>query len=68
MIGGIIVLDELLENKLFCTGMDLGINIYQQIVLTAYGRKEPLLIDGEPYYIQNGDELLQQMLDAVCNG
>ena len=60
--------DNLLQNELFIKGISLGINIYQQIVLAAHGRKEPLVIDGEPYYIQNGDELLQQMLDTVCDG
>lgn len=57
---------ELLENEWFCSGLLVGINLCQQILLTAHERKEPMVIEGEAYYILNGNELLQQMIDAVC--
>lgn len=61
-----ITLHELLENEWFCSGLLVGINLCQQILLTAHERKEPMVIEGEAYYILNGNELLQQMIDAVC--
>lgn len=61
-----ITLQELLENEWFCSGLLVGINLCQQILLTAHDRNEPMMIDGEPYYILNGNELLQQMIDTVC--
>lgn len=57
---------ELLENGAFCNGVAVGINLYQQKVIMAHERREPLSIDGEKYYIQNDRELLQRMLDEIC--
>ncbi len=57
---------ELLENEAFCTGVVVGMNIYQQKVITAHERKEPLKIGDELFYLQNGRERLSQVLDEIC--
>lgn len=33
-----------MENEAFCTGITVGINIYQQKVIMAHNRKEPIKI------------------------
>ena len=66
MIGGMIALNDLSENEDFVTGIAVGINIYQQKVVMAYERKEFLEINGEPYFIQSGSEVLEQMIDKIC--
>lgn len=58
---------DLSENQDFVTGVAVGINIHQQKVLMAYERKEVLEINGEPYFIQSGGEILQQMIDKICS-
>lgn len=57
---------ELLENEAFCTGVAVGIDLYQCRVVNAHDRKEPLTIDGELYYLQTGRERLQEVLDRIC--
>ena len=57
---------DLLESEVFCSGVALGINLHQQKVITASERKEPLKIGDELYYIQNGRERLQEMIDKIC--
>lgn len=59
-------MDSLSENEDFVTGIAVGIYIHQQKVLTAYEKGEPLKINGEPYFIQSGNELLQEMLNDIC--
>lgn len=60
------MLKNLPESEDFVTGVAVGIKIYQQKVLTVHERKEPLEINGEAYFIQSGDELLQKMIDEIC--
>lgn len=57
---------DLLESEVFCSGVAVGINLHQQKVVTASERKEPLKIGDELYYIQNGRERLQEMIDKIC--
>ena len=38
------------EVNAFCTGMIVGINLYQQKVITAQKNNEAIRIDGELYY------------------
>lgn len=64
MIGG--GLENLSENEGFVTGIAVGMSIYQQKVLTVHEKKEPLEINGELYFIQSGNELLQEMLNDIC--
>lgn len=59
-------MDSLSENEDFVTGVAVGIKIHQQRILTAHERKESLKINGEKYFIQNGNELLQKMIDEIC--
>lgn len=59
-------MENLLQNEQFTKGLLLGINICQQMILASHERNEPLIIDDSPYYILSGEQLLQQMLDAVC--
>ena len=60
------ILKELLKSDAFCTGVIFGINLYQNKVISAHDRKEPLRIDGELYYLQTGRERLQEVLDKIC--
>ena len=59
-------MSELLENEAFFIGMTVGINIYQQKVITAHKRKEPLMIGDNLYYLENGRERLERMFDEIC--
>ena len=54
------------EVNAFCTGMIVGINLYQQKVITAQKNNEAIRIDGELYNIQSAKERLQNMVDNVC--
>lgn len=66
MMGGI-EMDELLDNKEFCMGIIVGINLYQRKILKAHKGREPLMISGDLYYLQDGRErLLQEMIDKIC--
>lgn len=57
---------DLLENELFCTGISVGISLCQQILLTAHERGEPLIVGDNLYYLQSGDEMLDNMIDKIC--
>lgn len=60
------ILNELLENDAFCTGVAVGINIFQQKVIEAHKRKEALIIKDNLYYIQDGRERLEEFLEKIC--
>ena len=66
MIGDA-TMENLLENELFIKGLSTGVNISQQMILKAHERNEPLAIDGKQFYILSEQELLQQMIDVVCD-
>ncbi len=57
---------DLKENEEFFIGMTVGISIYQQKVITAHKRKEPLKIGDSLYYFENGRERLERMFDEIC--
>lgn len=59
-------MDELMENELFCNGIAVGIRLYQQKVITAHKRKEPVEIGDELYFLQDGRERLEQVLNEIC--
>ena len=65
MIGGG-WLESLSESETFCKGIAVGISIYQQKIIVAHDRKEPLEIDGESYYIKDSGEQLQELVDMIC--
>ena len=45
---------ELQESEAFFIGMSLGIALYQQKVIVAHERGQPLLINEELYHLQTG--------------
>lgn len=57
---------DLMESEAFCCGVAVGIKLYEQKVLTVSERKEPLKIGDELYYVQNGRERLQEMIEKIC--
>jgi hypothetical protein len=59
-------LEELMENEIFCTGVTVGIQIHQDRVVEAHKRREPLVIGDTIYYLQDGRERLQEMIDKIC--
>lgn len=65
MIGGKRVLRKLIE-RVFCSGIAVGISLYQRMILSAHERKKPLKIGEDLYYIQNGRERLQEVLEKIC--
>lgn len=60
------ILNDLIDNEAFVTGVAIGISLYQNKVVTAHDRKEPLKIGDNLYYIQSGRERLQEMIDKIC--
>lgn len=59
------MLRKLLE-RAFCNGVAVGISLYQKIVVTAHEKKKPLKIGEEFFYISNGRERLQEVLEKIC--
>ena len=57
---------ELEENEAFVTGISVGISLYQNKVVTAHERKEPLKIGDTLYYLQSGRERLEEAIDKIC--
>lgn len=57
---------ELMESEAFCSGVAVGINLHQQKVVIASESKKPLKIGEELFYVQNGRERLQEMIEKVC--
>lgn len=59
-------MNDLLDNEAFSIGVATGISLYQNKVVTAHDRKEPLKIGDKIYYLQSGKERLQEMIDKIC--
>lgn len=59
-------MNDLIENDVFSIGVATGISLYQNKVVTAHDRKEPLKIGDNLYYIQSGRERLQEIIDKIC--
>lgn len=59
-------MDELLESEAFCTGVAVGINIFQNKIIAAHKRKEPIKVGDELFYLQSGRERLEEMLEKIC--
>lgn len=57
---------ERFDNDAFYSGVIFGISIYQRKVIDAHRKKEPLRINDELYYIQNGKEKLLETIDEIC--
>lgn len=56
----------LVENETFYTGITVGVNLYQQKVVMAHEKKQPLKIGENLYYIQDGRERLQEVIEKIC--
>lgn len=56
----------MIESEAFSTGVAVGINLHQQKVVMASESKEPLKIGDNLYYVQNGKERLQEMIEKIC--
>lgn len=54
------------ENEAFCVGVAVGLDLYQQRVLNAHERNEPLMINDELYYLQDGRDRLEMIIDKIC--
>lgn len=59
-------MNDLVENEAFYSGIVVGISLFQQKVITAHKRKEALRIGDTVYYLQDGRERLQEMMEKVC--
>lgn len=59
-------MNELMENEAFVEGLNVGINLYQQKVISAHERKELLIVGDSLYYLQDGRERLAEFLEKVC--
>ena len=57
---------EILEIKVFFTGLVVGISLYQGKVVSAHEKREPLKIGEKLYYLQDGRERLQEAIDKMC--
>lgn len=55
-----------LIERAFYNGVAVGIGLYQRMVISAHERKKPLKIGEDLYYIQNGRERLQEVLEKIC--
>ena len=59
-------MDGFSKNEAFATGIAVGVNHYEQKIITAHERKEFLKIGENLYYIQDGREQLQEVLEKIC--
>ena len=59
-------MEELLESEAFYTGVAVGISLYQSKVIAAHKRKEPIKIGDTLYFLQDGRERLQELLEKIC--
>ncbi|MEH2956935.1 hypothetical protein [Candidatus Merdisoma sp. JLR.KK006] len=59
-------MNELLENEAFCTGVAVGVSLYEQKVVMAHEKKQYLKIGENLYYVQDGKERLAQVLEKIC--
>lgn len=57
---------ELLENEEFVNGVAVGVELYQNKVVAAHKRREPLIIGDTLYFLQDGRERLQEALEKIC--
>ncbi len=59
-------MSDLLGNEAFCMGVSVGIGLYQQKVVTAHEQKKHLKIGDTLFYLQDGRERLQEVLEKIC--
>lgn len=59
-------MENLLNDEAFRNGVIVGVSLYQQKVLLAHEQKKPLKIGKDLYYIQDGRERLNDLIDKIC--
>lgn len=59
-------MNDLTKSNDFYNGVLFGLNLFQQKVINAHKRKEPLKIGDELFYLQSGRERLEEMLNRIC--
>lgn len=59
-------MDGLMESQEFAYGIAIGIGLHQQKVVSAHKRKEPVKIGDTLYFLQDGRERLEEVLDRIC--
>ncbi len=59
-------MDELLQNEMFCNGIIFGIKLFQNKIIAAHGRGEPVLIGDEMFFLQSGRERLEELMNEIC--
>ena len=59
-------MEELLKSDAFCTGVAAGISLYQSKVIAAHKHKEPIKIGDTLYFLQDGRERLEELLEKIC--
>ena len=57
---------DLQQKHEFFDGLITGICLYQQKIISAHERKEPLKVGDELFYLQNGRERLAEFLEKIC--
>ena len=60
-------MNELLENEAFCTGVSVGLHLYQRKVIAAHESGKPLLVNGDLYYLEDGRERLARVINEICH-
>ena len=56
---------DLQQKHEFFDGLITGICLYQQKIISAHERKEPLKVGDELFYLQNGRERLAEFLEKI---
>lgn len=59
------MLNGLMENEAFFTGIVTGINLFQNKLITAHEHKEPIKLGDEMFYLQSGKERLTEMMNKI---
>lgn len=59
-------MNDLVENEAFYNGVVVGISLFQQKIISTHKRKEALRIGDTVYYLQDGRERLQEMMEKIC--
>lgn len=59
-------MDELIGNEMFCKGLAVGVILFQNKIIAAHERGEPLFIGDEIFYLQSGRERLEEFLEKIC--
>lgn len=59
-------MNDLTKSNDFYNGVLFGLNLFQQKVINAHKRKEPLVVGDEIFYLQSGRERLEEMLNRIC--